>query len=280
MRGVFFLFGFLLAMVLAAAICIPVIVKQKQVDDAHTNVPGYHLPVTIPSARIYSATPSMSIPADAVFFCARDLSECIHRNITRVQKFTPSCDTDGKCRVLVEFHTAGNWREKILVLIIDFLLVVLVLFIPIVLLLEIICNHVQNIDSIYGSNHILRRVFCEAIGLGTSNNPCGWAAYSDSASLVVYTFEDGLCICRPKSHPVLPAFRLRKVEKPTCPARMSMPWSKAICQTNTGVRMDVCRGLGIEWRADGGLRVWATVNGTDVAYDSYPAEPSPAPASE
>ena len=53
------------------------------------------------------------------------------------------------------------------------------------------------------------------------------------------------------------------------PVRVSMPWSEAICQTNTGVRMDVCRGLGL---------VWATVNGEDVAYDSYPVESAPVSA--
>lgn len=275
MRGVgFFLFGF----VLAAAVCMPVIVKLvKQADDAHTAVPGYHLPVTIPGTRATSATPDVAIPQDAVFFCARDLSECIARNITNVQKITPSCDADGKCSVSVEFYTGAGWLE--ISVIISLLCSLALVLSPAVPFLTIVIGPYGNIDSILGPNPILRRVFCEAIGLSTSANPCGWAAYSDSASLVVYTFVDGLCICRPQSYPVLPAFRLHKVEKPTCPARVSMPWHEAICQTNTGVRMDVCSGLGIEWRADGGLRVWATVHGRDVAYDSVAIE-APASANE
>lgn len=275
MRGVgFFLFGF----VLAAAVCMPVIVKLvKQADNAHTAVPGCHLPVTIPGTRATSATPDVAIPQDAVFFCARDLSECIARNITNVQKITPSCDADGKCSVSVEFYTGAGWLE--ISVIISLLCSLALVLSPAVPFLTIVIGPFGNIDSRLGSNPTLRRVFCEAIGLHTLNNPCGWAAYSDSASLVVYTFVDGLCICRPQSYPVLPAFRLHKVEKPTCPTRVSMPWHEAICQTNTGVRMDVCSGLGIEWRADGGLRVWATVHGRDVAYDSVAIE-APASANE
>ena len=177
MRGVgFFLFGF----VLAAAVCMPVIVKLvKQADDAHTAVPGYHLPVTIPGTRATSATPDVAIPQDAVFFCARDLSECIARNITNVQKITPSCDADGKCSVSVEFYTGAGWLE-IIQSFFSILLCFLVLLIwPVFFLLSIVFGPYGNIDSVLGSNFALRRVFCEAIGLSTSANPCGWAAYSE-----------------------------------------------------------------------------------------------------
>ena len=42
-----------------------------------------------------------------------------------------------------------------------------------------------------------------------------------------------------------------------------------------GVRMDVDGVIGVEWRADGGMRVW--IYGR--AYDSYVETPGDAPAS-
>lgn len=72
--------------------------------------------------------------------------------------------------------------------------------------------------------------------------------------------------------PVVP-WRFRKVDHAWAPPYIRTKWAQAVRMRDTvGVRMRVDPGIDVEWRADGGMRVW--IDGS--AYDSYIAEPAPA----
>ena len=102
---------------------------------------------------------------------------------------------------MVEFYTEGVWLGTLLEVFFSISFTGVLIFLVI---LMIYYGPSRDIDMTNPFNRTLQNVFCEAIGLRRPNNPCRWASYNDSASLVVYTPEDGLCICRPPSYPVLP----------------------------------------------------------------------------
>lgn len=95
------------------------------------------------------------------------------------------------------------------------------------------------------------------------------AAYvHDGKVLVTYTHRDGFHLrsTRADAYP-FPAWRFQKVEFPAArPARVAMDFGAVVEKyRTTGVCFDVGGDIGIEWRADGWMRVWCG----GAAYDSY-----------
>lgn len=128
--------------------------------------------------------------------------------------------------------------------------------------------------------HQRRDLFRKATGdqKGSKWKTQDFATHSDRVSTITYTPDDGFRLYLLwDGAPEPPAWRFRKAEKPAIPMRIRKYWAEAVEMRDTiGVRMDVGAGIGIEWRADGGMRVWIG----ETAYDSYAPEPVSAPPTE
>jgi hypothetical protein len=85
---------------------------------------------------------------------------------------------------------------------------------------------------------------------------------------MTYTPADGLCLrSTHKDAPQFPAWHFQKVTLPcTKPPMVTVDFAEILEKhRSTGVCFNVGYDVAIEWREDGGMRVW----NENVAYDSY-----------
>lgn len=257
-------------------------------------LPGepHPLPVVIPRSRITSE-PEQFIPDDAAVFCDLGLKNCIPYRIPGwIYKFRPECTNDGICKATVFFDKQRT--DLSLMMFLGPLLFLAAMIVFVVALTEFPgwCDTAINALYVQGfldstvSPAFMKRMqstqryilFAKATGYQPQLT---WnsrhAAYADATTMATFTPEDGFRLrLLWGGAPELPVWRFREVAKPPSPPRIHREWSKAMKMRDTvGVRMDVDGVIGVEWRADGGMRVW--IYGR--AYDSYAETPANAPAS-
>lgn len=253
------------------------------------------MPIVIPRDRIDCFFDTL-LPDDAAILCERDLKNCIPFHIPGwIDKVVAECNKDGICTATVTFDLAWVFAHAFI-----FMCIIVV---PMVALCtgmylskelprlgDWVAMKVwdQNDDCTY-NNDFKRRVaaymrynvFCWATGYWTASKwkPATFATFSNIMSTITFTPDDGFRLYLLwDGAPELPAWRFRKVEEPPTPMRVRKEWAEAVkMRDTTGVRIDVGAGIGIEWRADGGMRVWI---GNNHAYDSYVPEPVSVPPAE
>lgn len=257
-------------------------------------LPGepHPLPVVIPRSRITSEH-EQYIPDDAAVFCDLGLKNCIPYRIPGwIYKFRPECTNDGICKATVFFDKQRT--DLSLMMFLGPLLFLAAMIVFVVALTEFPgwCDTAINALYVQGfldstvSPAFMKRMqstqryilFAKATGYQPQLT---WnsrhAAYADATTMATFTPEDGFRLrLLWGGAPELPVWRFREVAKPPSPPRIRKEWSEAMKMRDTvGVRMDVDGVIGVEWRADGGMRVWIH----ERAYDSYVETPANAPAS-
>ncbi len=257
-------------------------------------LPGepHPLPVVIPRSRITSEH-EQYIPDDAAVFCDLGLKNCIPYRIPGwIDELRPKCTNDGICKATVFFDKQRT--DLSLMMFLGPLLFLAAMIVFVVALTEfpgwcdtaINALYVQGfLDSTVSSAFMKRMqstqryiLFAKATGNRTRYT-CNYrhASYADATTMATFTPEDGFRLRLLWSGaPELPVWRFREVAKPSIPPRIRKEWSEAMKMRDTvGVRMNIDGVIGVEWRADGGMRVWIH----ERAYDSYVETPANAPAS-
>ena len=252
------------------------------------------MPVVIPRARIncFFDTP---IPDDAAVLCDRDLKNCIPFRIPGwIDRLFAECDKDGICTATVLLNPAWIFAYplvcmSVIAAVVGVLCVGMYLSKELPRLGDWVAMKVwdQNDDCTF-NEYFKRRaaaymrynVFCWATGYwaDSKQKPAKFATFSNM-STITFTPDEGFRLYLLwDGAPELPVWRFRRVEKPPTPMRVRKEWAEAVkMRDTTGVRIDVGAGIGIEWRTDGGMRVWI---GDTHAYDSYVPEPVSVPPTE
>ena len=233
------------------------------------------LPVVIPHDRI-TGTHGEPIGNDAVLYCTRDLKTCMPVGFNNaVHAWTPTCDAQGNCRASVEFASFSSKKGAFV-----FLMFVLELWMLFTILILI---HKDGIHEFFANrietnfNRKLRR-FVLLSATGHDGAPRLPDAARNKETLMTYFPDEGFRLYFLwKDAPVFPAWTFQKVAPPpSAPYRVAKEWKDVARLYHVkGTRFDIGLGVGVEWRVDGGMRVWHG----DTAYDAHPA-PSAERASE
>lgn len=226
-----------------------------------TGKDSHPLPVVIPHDRI-TGTHGEIIGNDAVLYCTRDLKTCIPTGFRdAVHAWTPTCDAQGNCRASVEFASSHSKSEP-------FVVMISWLFITMLLCKnEIHKFFADRIETNF--NRKLRR-FVLLSATGHDGTPRLPDAARNKETLMTYFPEEGFRLYFLwKDAPVFPAWTFQKVAPPpSAPYRVAKEWKDVARLYHVKcTRFDIGLGVGVEWRADGGMRVWHG----DTAYDSFPA---------
>lgn len=228
---------------------------------------AHPLPVVIPHDRI-TGTHGEIIGNDAVLYCTRDLKTCIPTGFRdAVHAWTPTCDAQGSCRASVEFASSHSKMELFVVCIIAFESWIFVM----------ILSYKDGIHTFFADrietnfNRKLRR-FVLLSATGHDGTPRLPDAARNKETLMTYFPEEGFRLYFLwKDAPVFPAWTFQKVAPPpSAPYRVAKEWKDVARLYHVKcTRFDIGLGVGVEWRVDGGMRVWHG----DTAYDSSPAVP-------
>ena len=259
--------------------------------------PGkYGLPVVIPASRI-NAVQDVRIPGGAAVYCSRDLTDCIARNLTGVLSIKVALDAHGEHRATVDF--AVDDRDAVVGAVFITVCVAICILLASLLMYDVVkeclpllyrdknINAPPNSEVLRAMDSIgVRGVFCAALDIDYKNRKYSRrAAYADDFVMMSFTPEDGFRMRFVDPGDEFPRSRFKEVDvEGHLPASyMKERWSPVVTylRKTHHVCFYVHRGLGIEWRPDGGMRVWVIVDGKIRAYDSVPfVEPVATDAAE
>lgn len=283
----------LLLSVAGNLVMIPPSAYKNAVNAVFTTTDPHPMPIVIPRSRITSKYMKY-IPGDAAIVCDRSMEKCITHHIPGwISETKTKCDAEKNCTAEVIFDQ--RWIDPLPFVIVCSLgspclvilcIVVLVNGLP--LFGDWVATEIWEQERNYTvTSYFTKRMlmaqryilFCKATGYWKDSEwKSPYAAYADATTMATFTPEDGFRLrFLEDGAPELPAWRFRKVTRPSAPERIRKEWAEAVKMRDTiGVRIDVGAGIGIEWRQDGGMRVWCWYQ----AYDSYIPEPVSAPQTE
>lgn len=242
------------------------------------------MPIVIPRARITSEHEHY-IPDNAFIVCDRDLKQCFAHHMPDGLWLTirKQCNATGACEARVDF--VPIWASTLfdVFMLCTFILGIFLLIFCLPVLGDWVALVMSNLVGFTTGDNLAfkqRMLSAQRTNLFVTATKhwsrysleSEFATYSDKKTMMLFSPEDGFRLYPLWNNaPVVP-WRFRKVDHASAPPHICTKWAQAVRMRDTvGVRMRIDPGIDIEWRADGGMRVW--IDGS--AYDSYIAEPAP-----